>query len=198
MGLCLHVFGSDVGDDEEPEEIAWCDVGHYSDFACFRDTIARYLDADRCPTLMQHSDCDGEWTLAEISLLEQELREIGAAFQKLPPEERSIRAYREAPGRCQVAVRLLSQRGRRKPVRSHPETLCGGPRAEATDHVHVAVELYLGFIKGRLQAGIARSHRRSYHSIMYYSYFRYDPILEGYLMSKQPHSEPARGVSGWG
>ena len=45
MGLCLHVFGPGNGEDEEPEEIAECDVGHYSDFGCFRDTIARHLDA---------------------------------------------------------------------------------------------------------------------------------------------------------
>jgi hypothetical protein len=61
MGLCLYVFGSEPGGDEEPEEIAECDVGHYSDFGCFRDTIARYLDATRYATLMEHSDCDGQW-----------------------------------------------------------------------------------------------------------------------------------------
>ena len=87
MGLCLYVLGSDVSEDQEPEEIAECDVGHYSDFGCFRDTIARHLDASRYPTLMEHSDCDGEWTLAEIPALERELREIGTAFQRLPPEE---------------------------------------------------------------------------------------------------------------
>jgi hypothetical protein len=86
MGLCLHVFGPADGDDE-PEEIAECDVGHYSDFGCFRDTIARHLAAARFLTLMEHSDCDGEWTLAEIPILEQELREIAVAFKKLPPEE---------------------------------------------------------------------------------------------------------------
>jgi Immunity protein 70 len=87
MGLCLHVFGPDGGDGEEPEEIAECDVGHYSDFGCFRDAITRRLNSQRYPTLLGHSDCDGEWTLAEIPALERELREIGRAFQKLPPEE---------------------------------------------------------------------------------------------------------------
>lgn len=87
MGLCLCVLDKDPGDGEEPEEIAECDVGHSSDFGCFRDSIARHLDASSYPTLMEHSDCDGEWSLPEIPLLEQELREIGAAFQKLPPEE---------------------------------------------------------------------------------------------------------------
>jgi hypothetical protein len=53
-------------------KIAECDVGHYSDFGCFRDTIARHLDAAHLPTLMKHSDCDGEWTLsARIGELER-------------------------------------------------------------------------------------------------------------------------------
>ena len=87
MSLCLIVFGSDIEQDDDPEEIAECDVGHYSDFGCFRDTIARHLDPDRFPTLMEHSDCDGEWTLEELPALEHELQEIGAAFRKLPPEQ---------------------------------------------------------------------------------------------------------------
>jgi hypothetical protein len=87
MGLCLYVLDADPGGDEEPGELAECNVGHYSDFGCFRDTIDRHLGSDAYPTVMQHSDCDGEWSLAEIPLLEEELREIGAAFQKLPPEE---------------------------------------------------------------------------------------------------------------
>jgi len=87
MGLCLHVFGSSANGDEDPEEIAGWDLGHYTDFACFRNTIASHLKAKRYPTLMGHSDCDGEWTLAEIPSLERELREIGDAFRRLPPQE---------------------------------------------------------------------------------------------------------------
>ena len=87
MGLCLHVFSADFKEDEDPEELAECDVGHYSDFGCFRDTIAAKLGARKYPTLMQHSDCDGEWTLAEISTLERELKEIGDRFKQLPPEK---------------------------------------------------------------------------------------------------------------
>jgi Immunity protein 70 len=89
MGLCLVVLDSDHDDDDgaEQEEIAECDVGHYSDFGCFRNTIARCLDARLFPTLMEHSDCDGEWSLADIPILERELQTIGAAFQEYPPEE---------------------------------------------------------------------------------------------------------------
>ena len=87
MGLCLHVFAAQVSEDEDPEEIAECDVGHYSDFGHFRDSIAKKLDARKFPTLMQHSDCDGEWTLAEIPALGGELRDIGDRFKQLPPEK---------------------------------------------------------------------------------------------------------------
>jgi hypothetical protein len=88
MGLCLYVLSSTPGEGEDdPEELAECDVGHYSDFGCFRDTIAAKLDAQRYPTLMQHSDCDGEWTLAQISALERELKEIGDRFKQLPPQQ---------------------------------------------------------------------------------------------------------------
>lgn len=86
MGLCLHVFSAADGDDD-PEELAECDIGHYSDFGCFRDTIAAKLDRNRYPVLMLHSDCDGEWAITEIPALERELREIGDRFKKLPPEE---------------------------------------------------------------------------------------------------------------
>lgn len=86
MGLTLCVFSSDPGEGDELEEIAECSVGHYSDFGYFRDTIARHLGSSRFPTLMEHSDCEGEWSLDEIPTLERELLDIGSAFQKLPPE----------------------------------------------------------------------------------------------------------------
>ena len=87
MGLCLYVLSADPGDDEDPEELAECNVGHYSDFGCFRDTIVRKLKAARFPTLIQHSDCDGVWTLSEIPALERELTEIAEQFKLLPPEK---------------------------------------------------------------------------------------------------------------
>jgi hypothetical protein len=87
MGLCLIVFDLDPGSDDEPEELASCDVGHYSDFAYFRDSIARHLEAKQYPTLMTHSDGDGEWTVAEIPILQRELLDIGREFQKRKPEQ---------------------------------------------------------------------------------------------------------------
>ncbi len=107
MGLCLIVFDRDPEDedDDEADELADCDVGHYSDFGCFRDTVARHLDAKRFPTLMLHSDCDGEWSLAEIPVLKKELLDIAAGFQKLPPEE-PVDAF-EHTAECRMGAKSL-------------------------------------------------------------------------------------------
>jgi hypothetical protein len=82
MGLNLCIFTED-----QEDEIGSCDIGHYSDFGCFRDTIARHLRASDFPVLMTHSDCDGEWTLEEMPALIRELETIAAKFRTLPPEE---------------------------------------------------------------------------------------------------------------
>ena len=89
MGLCLFVFDRDSSsdNDDEPEELAECDVGHYSDFGYFRDTIARHLGGSQFPTLMNHSDCDGQWKISELSALKNELLEIAKRFGSLPAEE---------------------------------------------------------------------------------------------------------------
>ena len=83
MGLYLCIF------DDDEEDVAGFDVGHYSDFGCFRDTIMRHIsDAEsRYPVLMQHSDCDGEWPLTALPELKRELDAIAARFRELPPEE---------------------------------------------------------------------------------------------------------------
>jgi hypothetical protein len=88
VGLCLYILDRDPPyDDGEPLELAECDVGAYSDFGAFRGLIAKHLDDELYPVLMDHSDCDGVWPLEDICELERELREIAAAFRKLPPEE---------------------------------------------------------------------------------------------------------------
>jgi len=84
MGLYLMV--SDGG-----KEVSGVEVGHYSDFALFRKTVAEKLEPKGCgtrfPTLMQHSDCSGEWMPSESRKLVTELEEIAADFKKLPPVE---------------------------------------------------------------------------------------------------------------
>jgi hypothetical protein len=81
MGLYLCIF------DDEGEDVAACDVGHYSDFGVFRDMIAATIPAAiaRYPLLMQHSDCDGEWSVEALPSLKRELQEIGEQFKTRPP-----------------------------------------------------------------------------------------------------------------
>lgn len=80
MSLYLAIFDGD--DDVE----GWV-LGSYSDFACFRDTVAARLPSAGYPVLMTHSDCDGEWAIDQLPLLRRELESIAAAFLRLPPEE---------------------------------------------------------------------------------------------------------------
>lgn len=80
MSLYLTIF------DGEEEITGWV-FGHYSDFGHFRDVIAAKLGAGDFPTLMTHSDCDGEWTVEELPRLRQELQHIGEHFRRLPPEQ---------------------------------------------------------------------------------------------------------------
>ena len=79
MSLYLTIF------DGDEEVIGWV-FGHYSDFGYFRDVIASKLSAEDYPTLMHHSDCDGQWTPKELSSLRSELEAIAGRFKTLPPE----------------------------------------------------------------------------------------------------------------
>jgi hypothetical protein len=82
MGLYLTIF-----DDEN--ELEGVEVGAYADFGIFRDAVVEALEegraGSRCPTLILHSDCDGQWTPSEAAKLEQELESISAKFKQLPP-----------------------------------------------------------------------------------------------------------------
>jgi Immunity protein 70 len=80
MSLFLTIFDGD-------DDVAGWAFGHYSDFGCFRDTIATKLRAADYPTLMKHSDCDGDWPVAQLPVLRSELESIAAAFRCLPAEE---------------------------------------------------------------------------------------------------------------
>ena len=112
MGLCLYVFAADLDPDDEPEEIAECDLGPYHFFDHFRNAIAQHLEARRYPVLMEHSNSDGEWTLAEIPALEQELRDIAAAFKDCRPNKLSTTSRRqpvEALNRCMNVFRSVTE-----------------------------------------------------------------------------------------
>jgi len=80
MGLYLCIFDAD-------EEVDGVEVGRYSDFNALRDYVARELEGGsrgaRFPTLMLHSDSDGEWSVADCEKLIPELRSVIA--QARPP-----------------------------------------------------------------------------------------------------------------
>ena len=82
MGLYLCIFDGD-------EEVDGVEVGPYADFDVFRDCIVRELEGgnagSKFPTLILHSDCDGEWSPSEAGELEKELMTIGNKFRRLPP-----------------------------------------------------------------------------------------------------------------
>lgn len=84
MSLYLCIF-------DEDEELDGVSVGAYADFGNFRDTIANLLEegksGSRFPTLMLHSDCDGEWTVEECSRLAKEIEVIDNEMKELPPQE---------------------------------------------------------------------------------------------------------------
>ena len=81
MGLYLCIFD----DDNELEGV---DVGSYADFEFFRNSVTALLEEGvggrRFPTLIIHSDSDGEWSLPECLTLKEELISIAGGFQLLP------------------------------------------------------------------------------------------------------------------
>ena len=82
MGLYLAVFHDD-------KELDGVEIGSYGDFGWFRDTVVERLEdgvpGSKFPTLIMHSDCDGQWTPEEAVALERELEAIAEAFKRLPP-----------------------------------------------------------------------------------------------------------------
>ncbi|KTE42964.1 MULTISPECIES: Imm70 family immunity protein [unclassified Sphingopyxis] len=83
MGLYLAVFDGE-------EELDGVEVGSYADFGTFRSAVATHIEGgvegSRCPTLMLHSDCDGQWSPEEAGLLQAELSVIAESFLELPTE----------------------------------------------------------------------------------------------------------------
>ncbi|MFL9865714.1 Imm70 family immunity protein [Paraburkholderia fungorum] len=83
MGLYLCIF------DEDSEEIEGVEVGSYADFNLLRETVTTLVEdgspGTLCPVLIKHSDCDGQWTPKEASLLLREFDLIQTAFSNAPP-----------------------------------------------------------------------------------------------------------------
>jgi len=82
MGLYLCIFEGD-------EEVDGVEVGPYADFDKLRDYVVRELEGgnagSKFPTLILHSDCDGEWSPIEAGKLVKELSEISDEFRRRPP-----------------------------------------------------------------------------------------------------------------
>lgn len=74
--------------DDDEDEVDGFQPGAYSDFGAFRDYIARELEhgeaGSRFPTLMLHSDCDGEWSVNDCATLQGELTTIAAEMKARP------------------------------------------------------------------------------------------------------------------
>lgn len=73
MSLYLCVFDGD-------EELAGVDVGSYSNFDDFRKIAAQLVwtgvAGGPLPVLLDHEDSDGEWTVAELPVLQEELERL--------------------------------------------------------------------------------------------------------------------------
>ena len=81
MSLYLCVYAGD-------REVEGVEVGPYADFNTFRATVSRELEAgaagSRYPTLISHSDCDGEWPAGACADLRDELASIARAMKERP------------------------------------------------------------------------------------------------------------------
>lgn len=82
MGLYLCVFNGD-------EEVDGVEIGPYADFNELRDYVTRELELGRAgikfPIFINHSDADGEWSVADCVKLNTELSEIIVVMKTKPP-----------------------------------------------------------------------------------------------------------------
>jgi hypothetical protein len=84
MGLYLCV----LLEDDEAEGV---EIGSYADFNFFREAVIAAVESGAagsvCPVLVNHSDCDGQWSPQEAEKLLGELEKISICFLQLPPVE---------------------------------------------------------------------------------------------------------------
>ena len=149
MGLYLCIF-------EGEAEVDGVDVGGYDDFGFFRDAVAKYLESGKpgssYPTLMLHSDCDGDWSARECKQLGQELESISAAFRKTAPDP--VYAGLAGAGRriketgTDMLVRLLHRYRRRATPRATFVAVRNGGRNWAADLFSVTPDRWGSRISG--------------------------------------------------
>ena len=84
MGLYLCVFA----DDESDVDLEGVEVGGYDDFDSFRELVAVHVEqgvwGSQCPTLMNHVDSSGTWTVEECVRLRSELVQIADVLARVP------------------------------------------------------------------------------------------------------------------
>ncbi len=94
MGLYLCIF------DQNEEDICGVEVGLYSYFDEFRTLISKHTNKGLVSkvlrrkskfslpmtTLLNHSDCNGSWSVDECAQLKLELQEIKEVFTNEPPD----------------------------------------------------------------------------------------------------------------
>lgn len=104
MGLYLAVF-------DDGDELDGIEVGAYADFSAFRDAVVDNLEGgtagSRFPTLILHSDCDGQWSPSEAAALEKELETISAQFRELPPIHLNADWKKQVARTCGIQLRTL-------------------------------------------------------------------------------------------
>ncbi|SHG56649.1 Imm70 family immunity protein [Flavobacterium defluvii] len=102
MGLYLAIFKNE-------EEINGLEVGTYEYFGIFRDCIYEFIEnssnwGDICPTIMNHSDCDGKWESKECVEMMFELKKVKKTFQKQAPNKKVIDQKKELIDLYQIKI----------------------------------------------------------------------------------------------
>ena len=125
MSLYLCVFDGE-------QEMEGVEVGSYASFNSFRSYVVREFEGgapgSAFPTLVLHSDCDGEWSVDDCRRLRSELGSIRTAMAGRPPvlpadglsgppPENALESFRDVDGqllveRMQALVEVAIQRGR--------------------------------------------------------------------------------------
>jgi hypothetical protein len=125
MSLYLCVFDGE-------QEMEGVEVGSYASFNSFRSYVVREIEGGvpgaACPTLVLHSDCDGQWPVDDCVRLRSELGSIRAAMVGRPPVTpagglsgpppvNALESFRDVDGqllveRMQALVEVAIQRGR--------------------------------------------------------------------------------------
>ncbi len=77
----------------------------------FRNAVIKNLEGgaagSRFPTLILHSDCDGQWNATEAVALESEIEIISAEFRELPPIPMNTEWQKQVARTFGIQIRTL-------------------------------------------------------------------------------------------